>query len=98
SLTPAVFPYTTLFRSRDIVAFDPADHRSEDAGEMGATGPDAEEDEVVSAAVTLEDLVGDSPDDALAVVGVEHPGRRPGGGCPHRSEEHTSELQSRENL
>src|SRR3712207_7215609 len=69
-----LFPYTTLFRSRDALA---------DGDAYGRAGEPA-----VEAAADLEVQL-------VAVAGEQH--QRAGLG-PDRSEEHTSELQSRQYL
>src|SRR5690606_42006976 len=78
-------PYTTLFRSRAV--------RPAAAGDPDRRGPDARPPELAGG------RPGAAPGRSDGTAGRAR-GRRPqrGGGVPARSEEHTSELQSRENL
>src|SRR3712207_8122040 len=73
-----LFPYTTLFRSRDAVG----------AGQQQALGGVGQAAEPQRAPVT--------PPPGLGRVRLEHQRHAPASG--HRSEEHTSELQSRQYL
>src|SRR5690606_39607178 len=90
-----LFPYTTLFRSRHVAAgglkVAGARHLDEHA-ELG-TGVDVGHD---LAAVRLDD--GHAADVDLLADLARHVGQAVGHGAAVRSEEHTSELQSRENL
>src|SRR5690606_40032365 len=81
---PTLFPYTTLFRS-----VEPGDDPSlELALRIGALCNDSERTEEDGRPIVL----GDPTEGALAVAAAK------AGLGRHRSEEHTSELQSRENL
>src|SRR5690606_41632994 len=79
-----LFPYTTLFRSRG--QRDRADHVARESAEEAGAARGGRPRGGASGAGP-EPLPGHHP-------GRHHPGRVPG----LRSEEHTSELQSRENL
>src|SRR5690606_40469464 len=89
---PSLFPYTTLFRSYRL-------GRRRFRAVAGHV-----DDEVVLDPVVHEPAQRCAAGEHfLAAFGADHaivPGREvaPGGGAPGRSEEHTSELQSRENL
>src|SRR5690606_41945694 len=92
---PRLFPYTTLFRSRGVR--QAPDHAVERGGGAApqpavALARDPGAVDVVVALAPARDELGDQLRRILA-VGVEDHGRALG-----RSEEHTSELQSRENL
>src|SRR3712207_8400658 len=82
-----LFPYTTLFRSRTILDRPVVDALTGVVAVVGRRG-------LVPAGEGEVELVGGEPD---AVDGV-HPGAGVGSGLDHRSEEHTSELQSRQYL
>src|SRR5690606_39332742 len=79
-----LFPYTTLFRSRGAAR--------QPGGELFTGGPGRGRDRGVAQARGAEPLP--APDRGRSRPGPGGPGVRTGG----RSEEHTSELQSRENL
>src|SRR3712207_8289623 len=79
-----LFPYTTLFRSRDVLVDPPpaAVQGRDDRGDVGGLGR----------------LAGE-PLDAELQRAAQHAGPGvPGEHEDHRSEEHTSELQSRQYL
>src|SRR5690606_41942949 len=85
-----LFPYTTLFRS--VGAQDVGQRSGEVSGRLGLTDGDqtvgAQRVGLAPGARGVDDGVGD---DVGVVTGL-------GAGAHQRSEEHTSELQSRENL
>src|SRR5690606_42138044 len=84
--TSTLFPYTTLFRSRPILRLGTGDPGCHDPGQgPGRRLPDRRDDRLRPGKHCLAD-----PGRAW-----HHLRREPGG---LRSEEHTSELQSRENL
>src|SRR5690606_41021269 len=91
---PPPFPYTTLFRSRGqgIRAFL--------QGDQGGAVMSRAADPIVADAVLQAGLVGVLPYVLRAVIGETLQGWQLAGSEPLglRSEEHTSELQSRENL
>src|SRR5690606_39596706 len=89
--TPTLFPYTTLFRSgvpaRVVLAVQPA-HDARDVG-LEQTGADHQEHQPADHA---DHSAGQRQADVAEHDDEAAPEHRP------RSEEHTSELQSRENL
>src|SRR5690606_39801602 len=80
---PPLFPYTTLFRSVEA-AFT----RARAAQAAWAATPPAERKRIM---LRFHDLVIAGRDEAMDLMQAEN-------GKTRRSEEHTSELQSRENL
>src|SRR5690606_39707227 len=96
--TPALFPYTTLFRSlgaggilrqqlvADVVEIADDGHRDADAGQP-----------VANAGNGLGGLVAVDGDTDQLGAGTRQRRHLPRGRLHVRSEEHTSELQSREN-
>src|SRR5690606_40016037 len=84
-----LFPYTTLFRSGAALLW-----LSLGAGPLPAWAEDAEAESVPAAAEadTAETT------DTGAAAGADTEAAAPGADSGSRSEEHTSELQSRENL
>src|SRR5690606_40595728 len=94
----ALFPYTTLFRSAEVVVGDADDGAAADCGVLlerrldlgGVDVGAAPQDQVAAAVGEVHVTVGVHPAEvADALPAVE---------LADRSEEHTSELQSRENL
>src|SRR2546427_12206988 len=89
-----LFPYTTLFRSADLRRDAGGDGERKERIVLGLGGPEA----VVAERLDLPRVGGDG----LRIVGqhadVELHGASPRVGIGHRSEEHTSELQSQSNL
>src|SRR5207302_9428079 len=85
-----LFPYTTLFRSVGGLALGEAERRGIGIGGGRGAAQQAEEAQ----------RHGQGQGDAEAAVRSYHDGKRPSQGRTDmsRSEEHTSELQSRENL
>src|SRR5690606_42014213 len=84
------FPYTTLFRSA-LEGLARTDARREFMTPQAAAGK-------IRGNVGGPDQ-GPQTDQGRSAMAQEHPGQRiPGGRERQRSEEHTSELQSRENL
>src|SRR5206468_11083497 len=80
-----VLPYTTLFRSEEVLATHPA------VMEVGVAGmPDAAKGEVAHAWVVLRPGSSATADELRAFCRERL--------APYRSEEHTSELQSRSDL
>src|SRR5690606_41358835 len=94
----SLFPYTPLFRSKVAAAAREAGIRMIDAPVSGGTGG--------AVAGTLTFIVGGQGDDVDAARpilenmgrNIFHAGSSGAGQVAKRSEEHTSELQSRENL
>src|SRR3546814_3057571 len=98
--TDTLFPFTTLFRSRVPLEHPVEDHRGEGLGGRAGDGHVVDGAEVLVAAVEVGHL-GPAVDEVLrveqlaAATHVEDDGdARLLGLAPHRSEEHTSELQS----
>src|SRR5690606_41286244 len=90
--TPSLCPYTTLFRSPTLTGSDAGSGLKQLAKTLlgdDATAPDAEEarKQVFRAAGWLEKIRVDTPPERSGWAEIDP-----------RSEEHTSELQSRENL
>src|SRR3712207_6954689 len=80
-----LFPYTTLFRSvRHLVAGDVQRHQRQVGGPVAVAERHAE--------------AGVAPERVVVVGAVVDPGVRPLAVVGDRSEEHTSELQSRQYL
>src|SRR2546430_12710398 len=82
-----LFPYTTLFRSRDdAVRVAQRIARIDDVLEQ------------VQERVAGHELVGREPEDGARELEGDRDARRIRADLDHRSEEHTSELQSQSNL
>src|SRR5207302_11430774 len=95
--TTALLPYTTLFRSRALRELPMQDRQS--AGlEVPPEFSVAELQAAIPAETALVEYYSAGDRLVAAVVTRENVEIKPLGGIVFRSEEHTSELQSRENL
>src|SRR3712207_8760970 len=81
-----LFPYTTLFRSREVLGVGPVARRCDDAPDAGALGGER----LLLQAADRQYLARERQ-----LARHRHPGTDAAAG---RSEEHTSELQSRQYL
>src|SRR5690606_39546520 len=86
---PTLFPYTTLFRSRAILSRELS---LEEIGEIRERVPDMELEVFVHGALCM------AYSGRCLLSGYINKRDPNQGTCTNRSEEHTSELQSRENL
>src|SRR5207253_10299590 len=95
---PTPLPYTTLFRSHD--AGEAEDQPRERAGgdPLAVEQPAQEDDEEGRRAAEDDRVARPSPDDRLGEAGQEDGDHQHAADRGPRSEEHTSELQSRGHL
>src|SRR5690606_41440430 len=94
---PRLFPYTTLFRSLRVTA-GPAIERAGDLASILTNLADGDIlfiDEIHRLGRTVEEVLYSAMEDFKLDIVI---GKGPAARSVRRSEEHTSELQSRENL
>src|SRR5690606_41167351 len=93
-----LFPYTTLFRSRTAGGARPAHARAAASGGLAADAAVLRGDSAVAEAHRLDHARGGDRGRTLVPRARAARAARAARGGAGRSEEHTSELQSRENL